>query len=88
MYSCETVAWIKVLVSQGWVKSEITAQTLYLNRKKRNREAGGGGGEEELRIPNFQGYLRTKGLIKNNLKFSGCDQEIIMWNFQGLGFRP
>ena len=27
MYSCETV-WVKVLVSKGWLLSEITVQTL------------------------------------------------------------
>ena len=27
MYSCETV-WVKVLVSKGWLQSEITIQTL------------------------------------------------------------
>ena len=27
MYSCETV-WVKVLVSEGWLQSEITVQTL------------------------------------------------------------
>ena len=27
MYSCETV-WVKVLVSKGWLQSEITVQTL------------------------------------------------------------
>ena len=61
MYSCETVAWIKVLVSQGWVKSEITAQTLYLNRKKRNREAGGGGGGG-VKDTKFSGVLKNQGV--------------------------
>ena len=61
MYSCETVAWIKVLVSQGWVKSEITAQTLYLNRKKRNREAGGGG-EGGVKDTKFSGVLKNQGV--------------------------
>ena len=27
MYSCETL-WVKVLVSKGWLQSEITVQTL------------------------------------------------------------
>ena len=27
MYSCEAV-WVKVLVSKGWLQSEITVQTL------------------------------------------------------------
>ena len=65
MYSCETVAWIKVLVSQGWVKSEITAQTLYLNRKKRNREAGGGGGGGGgggVKDTKFSGVLKNQGV--------------------------
>ena len=25
----------------------------------------------------------SRGLIKNNVEFSGCDQEKIMWNFPG-----
>ena len=28
----------------------------------------------------------SKRLIKNNVEFSGCDQEKIMWNFQGSWF--
>ena len=33
MYSCEAV-WVKVLVSKGWLQSEITVQTL---KTKKNR---------------------------------------------------
>ena len=43
MYSCETV-WVKVLVSKGWLQSEITVQTL-----KKNKQGEGGG----LRIQNL-----------------------------------
>ena len=28
MQSCETVVWVKVLVSKGWLQSELTVQTL------------------------------------------------------------
>ena len=38
MYSCETV-WVNVLVSKGWLWSEITVQTLY--GKKQIGERGG-----------------------------------------------
>ena len=43
MYSCETV-WVKVLVSKGWLQSEITVQTL-----EKNKQGEGGG----LRIHNL-----------------------------------
>ena len=43
MYSCETV-WVKVLVSKGWLQSEITVQTL-----EKNKQGEGGG----LRIQNL-----------------------------------
>ena len=44
-------------------------------------------GEEGLRIWNFQGYWRNskwifQGLIKNNVEYSGRDQEKIVENFQ------
>ena len=59
MYSCEAV-WVKVLVSKGWLQSEITVQTL--KWKKTNRRLRGGGGEV-LRIWNFQ-----EGKVPKNLK--------------------
>ena len=49
MYSCETVLG-KVLVSKGWLQSEITVQAL--KTKKKNEQRGKEGG---LRIWNFQG---------------------------------
>ena len=50
---------------------------------------GGGGGE--LRIWNFQRYQRNsmwnfQGLIKNKMEYPKCDQEKIMWKFQGSVF--
>ena len=50
--------------------------------KNKQREGGGG-----LRIWNFQGYWRNskwifQGLIKDNVEYSGREQEKIMWNFQ------
>ena len=48
MYSCETVL-VKVLVSKGWLQSEITVQAL---KTKKNQQRGKEGG---LRIWNFQG---------------------------------
>ena len=36
----------KVLVSQGWVQSEITVQTLYIIKKPKQRGEGGGGGRD------------------------------------------
>ena len=48
-------------------------------------------GERGLRIWNFRGIGEiasgfSRGLIKSNVEFSGCDQEKIMWNFQGSWF--
>ena len=48
-------------------------------------------GERGLRIWNFQGYLRNskwifQGLTKNNVGFSGHEQEKIMLDFQGSWF--
>ena len=62
--------WVKVLVSQGWVQSEITVYTIM----EQKTEGGG-----LLRIWNFQGYWRNskwifQGLIKNHVKYSGRDQ--------------
>ena len=31
----------KVLISQGWVQSEITVQTLYIIKKTKTKEGGG-----------------------------------------------
>ena len=42
MYSCETV-WVKVLVSKGWLQSEITVQTLYWKKTNRGKGRGGEG---------------------------------------------
>ena len=73
-----------MLVSQGWVQSETTVQSVMEKNKER-------GGETGLRICNFQGYWRNSkliflGLIKNNVNFSGRDHEKIMCNFQGSWF--
>ena len=51
MYSCETVL-VKVLVSKGWVQSEITVQTLYW---KINKQWGRGG---EVKDIEFSGVLK------------------------------
>ena len=45
----------------------------------------------ELRIWNFQRYQRNsmwnfQGLIKNKMEYPKCDQEKIMWKFQGSVF--
>ena len=38
MYSCETV-WVKMILSKGWLQSEITVQTL-MEKKQTEGEGG------------------------------------------------
>ena len=73
-----------MLLSQGWVQSEIKAQTLYLMEKKTKRG-------RRLRIGNFQGYWRnSKGIFLGvslvlGLKISeGCNT--IMWKIYGKAY--
>ena len=47
--------WVKILVSQGWVQSEITVHTIM----EQKTEGGGG----VLRIWNCQGYWRSSKWI-------------------------
>ena len=63
-----------MLVSKGWVQSQITVQTLSW-KKQTDRGIG--------KIAS--GFSR--GLINNNVEFSGHDQEKNMIS-RGLGFRP
>ena len=49
MYSCET-AWVKVLLSKGWMVAVRNYSTNTINGKKQQRVRGVG-----LRIMNFQG---------------------------------
>ena len=46
MYSCETV-WVKVLVSKGWLQSEITVQT---PNGKKNKQRGNGGRVKDMEL--------------------------------------
>ena len=47
MYSCEAV-WVNVLVSKGWLQSEITVQTLKWKKTNRRLRGGGGGGVKDM----------------------------------------
>ena len=63
------------------MQSEITVQTLYNEKNKQGRERGVK--DIEFSVVGEIGYGFSRGLIKNNVQISGCDQEKIMGNFQG-----
>ena len=63
------------------MQSEITVQTLYNEKNKQGR--GRGVKDIEFSVVGEIGYGFSRGLIKNNVQISGCDQEKIMGNFQG-----
>ena len=75
--------WVKVLVSQVWMQSEVTIQKQYNNGKKKQR----GTGSKGYRIFRGIGEMASgfsRGLIKNNVEFSRRDQGNVIWNFQGF----